>query len=114
VFASEHPDEGLQQRLSEGDISPTGPLCGAGGLLPGGEAGRVEAAALAAVAPLPVLLTAAGLRGERRALVVRPESLRHKLAAEALEIEFDLPRGAFATSLLREILDVRVPESAAD
>jgi tRNA pseudouridine13 synthase len=114
VFASEHPDEALQQRLREGDVSPTGPLCGAGGLLPGGEAGRIEAAALEAVTPLPLLLSVAGLRGERRALVVRPESIRHQLAAEALELEFDLPRGAFATSLLREILDVRVPEVEDD
>ena len=49
VFAAEHPDEALQRRLREGDVSPTGPLCGSGGVLPGGEAGRVEAEALASV-----------------------------------------------------------------
>jgi tRNA(Glu) U13 pseudouridine synthase TruD len=27
-----------------------------------------------------------------------------------LDVEFELPRGAFATSVLRELLDVRVPE----
>jgi tRNA pseudouridine13 synthase len=114
VFASEHPDEGLHRRLMEGDLSPTGPLCGAGGVLPGGEAGRIEAAALEAVAPLPALLSAVGLRGERRALIVRPSAFRHELDGDALTLEFDLPRGAFATSVLRELLDVRVPEADDD
>ncbi len=114
VFAADHPDDGLLRRLREGDVSPTGPLCGAGGVLPGGEAGRVETDALGAVAPLPDLLAAAGLRGERRALVLRPAAWRHRLAADELDLEFELPRGAFATSVLREILDARVPEAAGD
>lgn len=114
VFAAEHPDDSLQRRLQEGDVSPTGPLCGTGGVLPGGEAGRVEAEALARVAPLPGLLAAVGLRGERRALVVRPADIRHRLDGDVLTIDFDLPRGAFATSVLRELLDVRVPEDDDD
>jgi tRNA pseudouridine13 synthase len=114
VFAAEHPDDGLRRRLQEGDLSPTGPMCGAGGVLPGGEAGRVEAAALEAVAPLPALLSAVGLRGERRALILRPAALRHGYEGDVLTLEFDLPRGAFATSLLRELVDVRAPEDDND
>jgi tRNA pseudouridine13 synthase len=114
VFASENPDEGLHRRLTEGDLSPTGALCGAGGVLPGGEAGRVEAAALEVVAPLPSLLSAVGLRGERRALIVRPTAFSHGLEGDALTLEFDLPRGAFATSVLRELLDIRVPDADSD
>jgi tRNA pseudouridine13 synthase len=114
VFAAGNPDEGLLERLRQGDVSPTGPLPGAGGVLPGGEAGRVEAAALQPVAPLPGLLSAVGLRGERRPLVVRPAAFRHLLDGDVLTVEFDLPRGAFATSVLREILDVRVPEAGGD
>jgi tRNA pseudouridine13 synthase len=114
VFAAENPDEGLQRRLREGDVSPTGPLCGAGGLLPGGEAGRVEGEALAAVAPLPALLAVTGLRAERRALVLRPAGFRHRIEGDELEVEFELPRGAFATTVLRELLDVRVPEASGD
>jgi tRNA pseudouridine13 synthase len=114
VFTAEFPDEGLQKRLADGDVSPTGPLCGAGGVLPGGEAARVENAALAAVTPVPALLAALGMRGERRALVLRPQGFRHRLEGDTLELEFELPRGAFATSLLREIVDVRVPDAAGD
>jgi tRNA pseudouridine13 synthase len=114
VFASEFPDEGLQRRLAEGDVSPTGPLCGAGGVLPGGEAARVESAALAAVAPVPACLAAIGMRGDRRALVLRPQRFRHRIEGDLLDVEFELPRGAFATSVLREIVDVRVPEGDGD
>ncbi|HEU5468563.1 MAG TPA: tRNA pseudouridine(13) synthase TruD, partial [Steroidobacteraceae bacterium] len=114
VFMAEHPDDGLQKRLGEGDVSPTGPLCGAGGVLPGGEAARVEAEALSAVAPIPRLLAAVGMRGERRALMLRPAAFRHRLEGDTLELDFELPRGAFATCVLREILDARVPEPAGD
>jgi tRNA pseudouridine13 synthase len=114
VFTAEHPDDGLHRRLQEGDVAPTGPLCGAGGVLPGGEVARIEAAALADVAPIPGLLAAVGMRGERRALVLRPGQIRHRLEGDTLEIEFELPRGAFATSVLRELVDVRVPEPAGD
>jgi tRNA pseudouridine13 synthase len=114
VFAAANPDEGLQRRLLDGDVSPTGPLCGSGGLLPGGEAGRIEGEALDAVTPLPALLAVVGMRAERRALVLRPAQFRHRMDGDELEVEFELPRGAFATAVLRELLDVRVPESAAD
>ena len=114
IFTAEHPDEGLHRRLQEGDVAPTGPLCGAGGVLPGGEVARIEAAALADVAPIPGLLAAVGMRGERRALVLRPGQIQHRLEGDTLEIEFELPRGAFATSVLRELVDVRVPEPAGD
>ena len=65
-------------------------------------------------ARLPGLLAAVGLRAERRALVVRPAAVAHRLEGDALALEFDLPRGAFATSVLRELLDVRVPEPDDD
>ena len=114
VFALDQPDEVLAGRCRDGDIAPTGPLCGEGGMQPAGEAGRVEIAVLAALDPLPTRLAGAGLRAERRALVVRPAGFRHQLGADGLELEFELPRGAFATSLLRELLVASVPDIGAD
>ncbi len=114
IFAADDLDETLHRRCEEGDISPTGPLCGSGGRLPAGEAGRVEDSALAGVAALPPALASAGLRGERRALVLRPRALGHRHAGGVLELEFELPRGAFATSVLREIVDSGVPEPDPD
>lgn len=110
VFAAPVIDEVLRQRLRMGDIAPTGPLCGAGGMDPGGDAAAVEAAALGSVAPLPTRLAEAGLRGERRALLVRPGGLRHQVIEEAIELSFELPRGAFATSLLRETVQSAVAD----
>ena len=51
---------------------------------------------------------------ENRQFFMRPSAVSHLLEGDSLTIEFDLPRGAFATSVLRELLDVRVPESDAD
>jgi len=114
VFVADQPDLALQERCRSGDVAPTGPLCGEGGKQPAGEAGRVETLALAPLGSLPERLAAAGLRAERRALVVRPAGMRHRLTKDALELDFELPRGAFATSLLREILEVNVPDVGVD
>lgn len=106
VFAAAEPDAELDRRCREGDLGPTGPLAGAGGLSPAGDAWAVEREALEAVAPIPLRLAAAGLRGERRALIARPESLSHCFEGGDLRLEFVLPRGAYATSLLRELVAV--------
>lgn len=114
VFAVEQPDVALIGRCRDGDISPTGPLCGMDGMQPIGEAARVEIEVLAALDPLPAQLGAARLRAERRALVLRPAGFRHQFVADTLELEFELPRGAYATSLLRELLLASVPESGTE
>jgi tRNA(Glu) U13 pseudouridine synthase TruD len=36
------------------------------------------------------------------------------VSGQELELGFELPRGAFATSLLREVLSATVPEAEAD
>lgn len=109
VFVAAEPDEGLAQRCRGGDLGPTGPLCGTGGLAPVAEAAAVERAALEEVAPIPERLAAAGMRAERRALVARPASLRQRREGDVLLLEFELPRGAYATSLLRELVATEVP-----
>jgi tRNA pseudouridine13 synthase len=112
VFVADEPDAELHARCRAGDVAPTGPLAGAGGLTPAGEAGAIEREALEEVAPIPLRLAAAGLRGERRALVVRPDALSHRFEGGDLLLEFALPRGAYATSLLRELVAVAGAEIA--
>ncbi len=114
VFAIDDPDETLLQRCRDGDIGPTGPLCGEGGMQPAADAGAAELPALLALAPLPERLGGAGLRAERRALVVRPRGLKFRLDPGQLQLQFELPRGAFATSCLREIVQANVPDVDAD
>jgi tRNA pseudouridine13 synthase len=114
VFPIDRPDATLEDRCRSGDVSPTGPLCGEGGLQPVGDAGAAEWPALGALAPLPERLAGAGLRAERRALVMRPKGFRYRLAPGRLELQFELPRGAFATSLLRELVLATVPDVVAE
>ncbi len=114
VFAAEGLDESLLGRCAGGDIGPTGPLCGAEGLLPRGEAEQVEKSALATLEDLTAKLAALGMRAERRALVLRPKDVAYRVDGGDLEIAFELPRGAFATSVLREIVDAAVPEMDPD
>lgn len=109
VFVAAEPDDDLMRRCREGDVHPTGPLCGEGGLVPVAEAAAVEQAALAHVAPIPERLAAAGMRAERRALLARPAALRHRHEGDALALEFELPRGAYATGLLRELVATEAP-----
>jgi tRNA pseudouridine13 synthase len=105
VFLAAEPDETLAQRMAAGDISPTGPLPGTGGVQPAGEAGDVEQSSLVAVAPVAERLAAAGLRAERRPLVLRPHGFTCRRDGNALVLEFELPAGSFATSVLRELVE---------
>jgi tRNA pseudouridine13 synthase len=114
VFAAVHADAELATRLAAGDISPTGAMCGAEGMQPTGEAGEVERAALAHVAEVADRLAAAGLRGERRPLVLRPVAFACAREGGELRLEFELPSGGFATSVLRELIDSTAPGGVAE
>ena len=55
-------------------------------------------------------LEAFGLKAMRRPLRIAPEDFEWSVDERSLTLEFALPRGAFATSLLRECIDVQSPE----
>jgi len=113
VFRIADVDRELEDRCRRGDIHPSGPLCGDGGMRPEGEAAAREEAALAALAPLPQRLAAVAA-SERRALVLRPVQLEWQVKGRELKLAFELRRGAFATSLLREALSATVPDAEMD
>jgi tRNA pseudouridine13 synthase len=104
VFLAESIDDTLRARLAAFDVHPTGPMPGRGGRQPAGEALAVESAALDALPGVAAALAGAGVDAERRALRLRPPALRHQFEGDSLVLEFDLPRGAFATAVLREII----------
>ena len=114
VFAIDEPDETLVARCRDGDLGPTGPLCGEGGMQPATDAGAAELPALLALAPLPERLGSAGLRAERRPLVARPKNLQYRFGPAGMDLHFELPRGSYATSFLREIVQASVPDVGAD
>ncbi len=105
VFLAGSVDEALRARCVAMDVHPTGPLEGEGGLRPEGEAGEVEAQALAPFAGVAGSLIDAGVAASRRALRTPVRGLDWALSGDALALSFELGRGAFATSVMREVLD---------
>lgn len=97
-----------QPRVDGFEISPTAPLFGSRTEWAAGEAGAIEQAVLAEAGVTAEALTAAakacGFRGERRALRVPLGQADWSLEGNALTISFALPPGAYATSVLRELM----------
>ena len=97
-----------QPRADRFEISPTGILFGSRVSWAGGEPGEIEQAVVTeAGTTQEALVTAAkacGFRGERRALRVPLTELAWSLEGAALTLSFALPPGAYATSVLREIM----------
>ena len=109
-FAADPDDDTLAARCAAGDVHPSAPLWGEGGSEATADAAGFEAAVLARHPKL-----AAGLERvaaiERRPLRVMPRGVRATvLAHDVLQIEFSLPPGAYATSVLDELVDWRVPD----
>ncbi|MGK0381792.1 MAG: tRNA pseudouridine13 synthase, partial [Flavobacteriales bacterium] len=48
-----------------------------------------------------------GLKQERRAINLFPNDLEWSLTNDTLKLSFSLPAGTFATSVLREVIDVK-------
>ncbi|MBK9947154.1 MAG: tRNA pseudouridine(13) synthase TruD [Nitrospira sp.] len=97
-----------QPRADRFEISPTGILFGSRVSWAGGEPGVIEETVITeAGATKDVLITAAkacGFRGERRALRVPLTELVWSLNQNILTLSFSLPPGAYATSVLRELM----------
>ncbi|WP_328986843.1 tRNA pseudouridine(13) synthase TruD [Thiorhodovibrio winogradskyi] len=105
-FLAEVIDDSITNRVTSGDLSPTGPLCGTGDSLVDGELAALEIEILAPWADWIDGLGRAGLRAERRALILRPLDLDWEMEEGAcLRLTFRLPAGAYATSVVRELGD---------
>lgn len=96
-------------RAARFEISPTGPLFGCKVKLAGGAEGELEALLLRDEGiTLDSFDLPGGLRmeGERRPLRVPLGEPVTAMDAEGLVMEFSLPRGSYATAVLREIMKV--------
>ena len=69
-----------------------------------GEALEIEAGVVASEPALCALLEAQGLDHERHSLRLPVRSLAWSIDGDVLTLSFELPRGAFATSVLHEIV----------
>ncbi len=106
VFTCELPDADLERRCRAFDIHPTGPLPGRGDALCLREALALEDVILGPEQALVEALARAGAEAARRSLRVHPAGLESELDDDCLALEFSLPSGAYATSLLRELVTV--------
>jgi len=103
-FLADEADTALAERLASWDIHPSGPLWGRGDLPSRAAAAEWE---LSVVGRHPLFangLESAGLEQERRALRLAVANLQWQWSSGALEIRFTLPAGAFATSVIRELV----------
>ena len=105
VFKAEQDDEEIPARLFSLDIHPTGPMWGAGELSTSQDVKSLEINIATQFRVLAEGLAVAGLNHERRALRVVPVDLKISQTGDSERlIEFSLPKGAYATSVLREIV----------
>lgn len=110
VFGPEALTPDLQARLDAFDIHPSGPLWGEGDLRSIGECAARELRALEGDTAMRLRrgLEGAGLKQERRALRLRPELLEWEwVGDDALMLAFALPPGCYATTVLRELGEIR-------
>jgi len=106
-FVAEVVDDEIETRLQALEVHPTGPLCGDGEVLARGRAAQYEAGQLQAYGGWIDGLQRFRLAAARRALRVRPGDLNWRFDADgSYVLEFFLPAGCYATSLLREVFDV--------
>jgi tRNA pseudouridine13 synthase len=109
IFPCEIPDEEIEDRCKRLDIHPTGPLPGENGTQPTASAAALEQEVLEAWPELVEVLVSQRVKASRRALRLFPADLQWNIAAEDIELAFTLPPGAYATTVLRELVLVTEP-----
>lgn len=105
LFVAEDPSE-VAPRMLRWEISPTGPMLGAKMRWPAGEAERRERALCErwGLDDARLAQLRSWLPGTRRVARVRPTEVLIGDYADGLEVAFTLPKGAYATVILRELL----------
>lgn len=105
VFEVETLDAELQQRVTSGDVHPSGPLWGENP--PTAPVLQQEAAWLATSLDCCQALEKKRVAHQRRSLRVRPQMVEWAwLDNTSLTLRFALPRGSYATSVLQECVSV--------
>ncbi len=113
VFVAESIDATLDERCGRLDIHPTGPMWGGPASVAGGAA-AIEAAVAERHDVLAQGLSRAGLQPERRALRIRVDRLQWAIEGDVIQLRFRLYRGAFATTVLHELIEDAFAQQAPE
>jgi len=104
IFSPEQIDDEIKRRVTENDIHPTGPMWGAGELIPQLEVLELEKQLASDYPQWCAFLEKAGLKQERRALRLPVDGLEWQWEEDCLLLKFGLASGCYATSVLRELI----------
>jgi tRNA pseudouridine13 synthase len=105
AFTADPLDQAILARCAAGEIHPSGPLWGRGERLCSGPVRESEDTVLGESLAWREGLEAAGLEQERRALRLPVREMQWTLEPELLRLAFRLDAGAYATAVLREIVE---------
>jgi tRNA pseudouridine13 synthase len=107
VFGPEPDPDALAGRVAAHDIHPTGPLWGRGALRTSDACREREEAAVSSLETVRAGLESAGMNQERRSLRTIAVGLAWEWqGVDVLRLQFELPPGSYATSLLRSLGDI--------
>ncbi|QDQ40922.1 tRNA pseudouridine(13) synthase TruD [Legionella geestiana] len=104
IFTVPILDATLHERILARDISPAGPLAGKGKVVASGEALSIITEVYHTWQTWVLALEKMGLQEAWRANILHPENLQCEVDGTTAELTFSLPAGAYATSVLRELV----------
>jgi len=106
-FVADEIDEAINARIEALEIHPTGPMCGEGDTLSTGQAAAYEDRQLQPFSDWIEALAGFRLAKARRSLRVVAGQLNWQRETDgSWMLDFFLPSGAYATSLLREVFEL--------
>ena len=109
-FRIDHLSDDLESRAARLDLHPTGPLWGRGQPESAAETLAMELAVAGRLPDLVAPLVGAAMDHDRRALRLPVTGLDWNVADQEMTVSFQLPRGAFATAVLRELVNPEARE----
>lgn len=114
VFVAEQLEDDLIARLQSGDLDITAPMWGAGGLMSQNQAQELEQSVAAQQQIFCEGLPRFGLKQERRRIRLQIKSPELIVNEQTVILSFFLPAGAYATTVMRELIDYTDMTERAD
>jgi len=108
IFVAEKIDETLMQRIKDKDLSPASPLPGRSKNKVQDQAAELIQSIYTQWQPWILGLEQQGLEEAWRANILHVEQLTYELDAHSGTLSFSLPAGAYATTILRELVCYKV------